>query len=395
MRLRHPSGRIVHLSCEIAPQAGHAAPASDAGRPANPVGRSASNLPALVRQLDTYGAVRARLGADALGVNLWLPPALAAALAAESRARTRLRAELDARRLEVVTLSGAPFAEGGGEKPGESSAGKPACKPADTSGGKPKPDSIAGASPAGASAGVAPPNRDAAEAAENKADNKAENKAENKADNKAASDKDPDWTDPARREYTLDLARVLLDLLDEDAVRGAVGTIGLGRREGWAEAEDKAAQGILRRLSHGLADLAWQSGRAVRVGFQPAEGDVLDTPEQTVTALSRVDKDRLGICLDLGHCERTWADPAAGIEAVTDAGLAIIEVRVAAVPGATTAKWRAGIRQLFGKQGPLTENLTLISRTPTPDQITNDVTYLLAELAAHGLQPENEPCAAR
>ncbi|MEV4343993.1 TIM barrel protein [Actinoplanes sp. NPDC049596] len=334
MRLRHPSGRIVHLGCEIAT-------------------RSGSNLPAVVRQLDTYGAVRARLGADALGVNLWLPPALAAALAVESRARTRLRAELDARRLEVVTLSGAPFAEGGGEKP--------------------RPDSHAGASPAGASAVVAPPNSDAAEAAE----------------------KERDWTDPARREYTLDLARVLLDLLDDDAVRGTVSTIGLGRRDGWAEAEDKAALGILRRLSHGLADLAWQNGRAVRVGFQPAEGYVLDSPEQTVAALSRVDKDRLGICLDLGHCERTWADPAAGIEAITDSGLAIVEVRVAAVPGATTTRWRDGLRQLFGHEGPLTENLTLVSRTPTPDAVTNDVTYLLAELAALGLQPENEPCAAR
>src|SRR5690349_2045718 len=137
MRLRHPSGRIVHLSCEVAP-------------------RPVSNLPGVVGQLDTYGAARARLGADLLGVNLWLPPPLAAALAVESRARTRLRAELDARRLDVVTLSGAPFDEGGGET--------------------------------------------------------------------------PSWSEPARREYTLDLARILLDLLDEDAVRGTVSTTGLGPR---------------------------------------------------------------------------------------------------------------------------------------------------------------------
>src|SRR5436190_2098498 len=84
-------------------------------------------------------------------------------------------------------------------------------------------------------------------------------------------------------------ARILLDLLDEDAVRGAVGSIGLGPGAGWAEAEDKASAGILRRLSAGLADLAWQNGRAIRVGFQPEPGCVLDTAEQTVAALSRVD----------------------------------------------------------------------------------------------------------
>lgn len=304
MRLRHPSGRTVHLSCETAQ-------------------RTASNLPAIIAQLDTYGAVRARLGADALGVSLWLPPSLAAALAVESRARTRLRAEIDARRLEVVTLSGAPFDEGGGETPA--------------------------------------------------------------------------WNEPARREYTLDLARILLDLLDEDAVRGTVSTSGIGPRDGWTEAEEKATAGILRRLSHGLADLAWQNGRAVRVGFRPAAGQVLDTPEQTVAALSRIDKDRLGVSLDLGHAARHWPDPAAGIETLTDAGLAIVEVRLTAVAGSTTGAWRAGLRRLFGRQGPLTENLTLVSRAAesSADQIAGDVTYLLAELDALGLAPENEPCPAR
>jgi sugar phosphate isomerase/epimerase len=304
MRLRHTSGRIVQLSCEIFP-------------------RPVANLPELIELLDTYGNARARLGADALGITFWLPPALAAALAVESRARTRLRAELDARRLEVVTLSGAPFDEGGGEA--------------------------------------------------------------------------PTWTQPVRREYTLDLARILLDLLDDDAVRGTVSTIGLGARSGWADASEKAASGILRRLSAGLADLAWQNGRAIRVGFQPGPEFVLDGPEQTVAGLARTDKDRLGVCLDLGHAARTWPDPAAGIETITDAGYGIVEVRLAAVPGSTTGPWRSGLRQLFGSEGPLTENITLVPRVPeaSAEQIAADVAYLLAELADVGLAPENEPCPVR
>src|SRR4051812_36411025 len=97
MRLRHPSGRIVHLS--------HGTNV-----------RPARSLKAVVEQLDTdAAAIRTRLGVDTLGVSLWLPPTLAAALAVDGRARTRLRAELDARGLEVVTLSGVPYAEGGGE----------------------------------------------------------------------------------------------------------------------------------------------------------------------------------------------------------------------------------------------------------------------------------------
>lgn len=356
MRLRHTSGRIVHLSCELIPQ---------------PVG----SLPSLIDRLDTYGAVRARLGIEALGVTFWLPPTLAAALAVESRARTRLRAELDARRLEVVTLSGAPFAEGGGElAPRAASSGGEAGSLAGRAG-------EVGPLPGAGEVGHLPGNGEVGPLPGNGGDELAP---------------EPAWTQPARREYTLDLARILLDLLDEDAVRGSVSTIGLGPRSGWAEAEEKAATGILRRLSAGLADLAWQNGRAIRVGFQPAPGAVLDSPEQTVAGLTRTDKDRLGVCLDLGHAARTWPDPAAGVETITDAGLAVVEVRLTAAPGASPGQWRSGLRQLFGGGVPLTETITLVGRVPEPpvEQLTADVAYVLAELAAVGLTPEIEPCAA-
>src|SRR3954447_25040744 len=202
MRLRHHSGRVVHLS--------HGTNV-----------RPARDLPAVVEQLDTDAtAIRSRLGVETLGVSLWLTPTLAAALAVDGRARTRLRTELVARGLEVVTLSGVPYAEGGG----------------------------------GASAGT--------------------------------GRYLPDWSSPDRLEYTLDLARILVDLLPDDAVRGAVTTLGLGRRTGWDSGKEKSSARILGRLSSGLADLAWQTGRAVRVGFQPEPGCVLDTSADTVAALA-------------------------------------------------------------------------------------------------------------
>lgn len=317
MRLRHPTGRIVHLGYEITP------------RPARRVAQ-------VVAQLDTYAAVRTMIGADSLGVSFWLPPALAAALATGARIRTRLRAELDARRLEVVTLSGlsfdeengSPFAEGGGEWSGETQ---------------------------------------------------------------------PGWDQPARREYTLDLARVLVDLLPDDAVRGAVNTIGLAPKTHWTEDVAKTGAGILRRLSGGLADIAWQTGRAVRVGFDTASAYAVDSPEETVAALARIDKDRLGVHLDLGHVTRTWDDPVAGLEAISDAGLSIVEVRLTASPGPRLDAWRAALATLLGPDGPQTEYLTLARHVddPSAEQIASDLAYLRAELAALGLAPENEPCPAR
>jgi sugar phosphate isomerase/epimerase len=312
MRLRHPTGRIVHLAYEISP-------------------RPARRVASLIGQLDTCAAVRTMIGADSLGVSLWLPPALAAALATGARIRTRLRAELDARRLEVVTLSGlsfdeengSPFAEGGGEQ--------------------------------------------------------------------------PSWDEPARREYTLDLARVLVDLLPDETVRGAVGTIGLAPEDAWDEETAKTGAGILRRLSGGLADIAWQTGRAVRVGFHTASGYAVDSPEETVAALARIDKDRLGVRLDLEHVTRTWDDPVAGLETLSDAGLSIVEVRLTAVPGPRLGAWRAVLGALLGPDGPQTEYLTLArpGDDPSAEQIASDLAYLRAELAALGLAPENEPCPAR
>ena len=241
MRLRHHSGRVVHLTHGTA-------------------ARPARDLPDVVEQLDAYAAaVRSRLDVDTLGVSLWLPPTLAAALAIDGRSRTRLRAELAARGLEVVMLSGVPYAEGGDE----------------------------GSEP-------------------------------------------PDWSDPARLEYTLDLARILVDLLPDDAVRGAVTTIGLGRRDGWDEAKQKACARILGRLSGGLAEVAWQTGRAVRVGFQPAPGAVLDSSASVAAAFQRVDKDRLGVSLDLAAVACTWENPGAYLDRLAGAGVPVIQAQVTA-----------------------------------------------------------------
>jgi len=245
MRLRHHSGRVVHLS-----HGTHERPARD--------------LRAVVEHLDAYAAVRDRLAVDTLGVSLWLPPTLAAALAIDGRSRTRLRAEIEARGLEIVTLSGAPYAEGGDEDPAV-----------------------------------------------------------------------PDWSDPARLEYTLDLARILTDLLPEDAVRGAVTTTGLGPREGWDAAKQKAAARILSRLSAGLAEVAWHTGRAVRVGFQPEPGFVLDDTDSIVEAFGRLDRDRLGVCLDLADLACTWESPVAALDRLAAAGVAVIRVEIAAALEAT------------------------------------------------------------
>jgi sugar phosphate isomerase/epimerase len=92
MRLRHRDGQTVHLSyCTNV--------------------HAAEDLDGILAQLDTYAVpVRDRLGADVLGLGLWIAAPAAAQLVADAGALGRLRAALDARGLEVVTLNGFPYA---------------------------------------------------------------------------------------------------------------------------------------------------------------------------------------------------------------------------------------------------------------------------------------------
>ncbi|MFD7977226.1 metabolite traffic protein EboE [Streptomyces sp. NPDC059071] len=91
MRFRHPDGSTVHLAycTNVHP---------------------AETLDGVLAQLrDHCEPVRRRLGRDRLGIGLWLARDAARSLVADPAALRALRAELDRRGLEVVTLNGFPY----------------------------------------------------------------------------------------------------------------------------------------------------------------------------------------------------------------------------------------------------------------------------------------------
>ncbi|MBZ3905036.1 metabolite traffic protein EboE [Streptomyces griseiscabiei] len=98
MRFRHPDGSTVHLAycTNVHP---------------------AETLDGVLAQLrDHCEPVRRRLGRDRLGIGLWLARDAAAALVTDPSALRGLRAELDRRGLEVVTLNGFPYQGFGAEE---------------------------------------------------------------------------------------------------------------------------------------------------------------------------------------------------------------------------------------------------------------------------------------
>lgn len=224
----------------------------------------AEDLAGIVAQLDTYAvAIRRHLDADVLGLGLWLAAPVAHGLATDTAARKKLKAALDERGLEVVTLNGFPYR----------SFQAPVVKHAVYH---------------------------------------------------------PDWTTRERLAYTLDLALVLVELLPDDATGGSISTLPLAWRDPWDDARAAQAQRSLDELAIGLTTLAWETGRAVRVGFEPEPGCVVETTTQAAAHLSDVDTDRLGICLDLAHLACAWEDPAAALGRLRDAGLPVVKVQVSA-----------------------------------------------------------------
>ncbi|SDZ25085.1 Xylose isomerase-like TIM barrel [Micromonospora pattaloongensis] len=258
MRLSHPDGQTLHLGyCT------NVHPAED--------------LDGIIAQLDTYAQpVRERLEADLLGLGLWLSAPVAAALAADAGQRRRLRRELDARGLEVVTLNGFPYR-----------------------------------------AFQAPVVKHAVY--------------------------HPDWSTRERLDYTLDLARVLADLLPEGAARGSISTLPLAWREPWEPGRAAACARRLDELAAGLARIAGESGRPIRVGFEPEPGCIVETTDDAIRHLSEMDTEWLGICLDLAHLACAWEEPAAAIAALHHAALPIVKVQVSAALVAETPETDADV----------------------------------------------------
>ncbi|MEU0391852.1 metabolite traffic protein EboE [Streptomyces sp. NPDC006208] len=98
MRFRHPDGSTVHLSycTNVHP---------------------AETLDGVLAQLrDHCEPVRRRLGRDRLGIGLWLAKNAAHSLITDPAALRGLRAELERRGLEVVTLNGFPYEGFGAEE---------------------------------------------------------------------------------------------------------------------------------------------------------------------------------------------------------------------------------------------------------------------------------------
>ena len=140
----------------------------------------------------------------------------------------------------------------------------------------------------------------------------------------------PDCSTRARLDYTLDCARVLAGLLPHDAVRGSISTLPLGWRTPWFADRDAAARERLDQLADGLAKVAADTGRPVRVGLEPEPGCVVETTSDAIDRITGLDPEVLGVCVDTCHLATGFEDGAEALDRLEVAGLPVVKVQASA-----------------------------------------------------------------
>jgi sugar phosphate isomerase/epimerase len=141
----------------------------------------------------------------------------------------------------------------------------------------------------------------------------------------------PDWTEPERLRYTLDLIDVLAKLMPADAAYGSISTLPLAWRTPWSRERDEAARKAFGRVQVRLAQVETNTGRRIRVAVEPEPGCILEmVPQATHWLTPYAGQARIGLCLDTCHLAVQFEDPAGTFATMAAAGVEVVKSQVSA-----------------------------------------------------------------
>lgn len=150
----------------------------------------------------------------------------------------------------------------------------------------------------------------------------------------------PDWTQPARLDYTISCARVLAQLLPE-GVEGSLSTVPLGFKS-LCQRPDFRQQSIsqLIRFAQAMDELHDDTGQVLRLAIEPEPLCVLETTPETIEFFQQlrdaadatgdrqaVDR-HIGVCYDVCHQSVEFEDVAASIRELGDHDIRINKVHI-------------------------------------------------------------------
>jgi hypothetical protein len=145
----------------------------------------------------------------------------------------------------------------------------------------------------------------------------------------------PDWTEPARLEYTQGCAELLASLLPDGEDFGSVSTLPLGWRVDWTPEHSQKAAEALVALALFLRDLKERTGKHIALALEPEPGCVLERTPQVIAFWNDVLRpaascdamlaveEHIGLCYDTCHQAVQFEDAEAAL-----AALAAAEIRI-------------------------------------------------------------------
>lgn len=163
---------------------------------------------------------------------------------------------------------------------------------------------------------------------------------------------EPDWRDPERLRYTLQLAELLAQLAPPDG-RASLSTVPLGYAARLGDALPAMVEQLLRCVA-GLVALKQRSGVSVALALEPEPDCVLQTLDEVLqlferhlhgeVAVRRIGaltglersaaqaalREHLGLCLDACHAAVEFDDVSDGLQRLRAAGIAIAKLQISA-----------------------------------------------------------------
>lgn len=148
----------------------------------------------------------------------------------------------------------------------------------------------------------------------------------------------PDWSEPARAEYTVRCAEILSQILPE-GVEGSISTVPLAFKERELPSDflDQCCDALIQTARQ-LDDLHDRTGKVIRLAIEPEPLCVLETTPETVAFFARlrsragadaeVVNRHLGVCYDICHQSVEYEDVAASIQNLRDQEIRINKVHI-------------------------------------------------------------------
>jgi sugar phosphate isomerase/epimerase len=211
----------------------------------------------------------------------------------------------------------------------------------------------------------------------------------------------PDWADPARLAYTIDLLHVLAGLVPRGG-EGSISTLPVGWRAACDDDTLRGAAEALRTVARAAAEIEAATGTRLHVDLEPEPGCVLDRSDDVVRFFEThlldgtaddVVRRHLGVCHDVCHAAVMWEDQAAMFRRYDEAGIAVGKIQLSSAlaiefDDLTRAYAERARNVLAGYEEP-----RYLHQTTVRDRVEGAVRFyedLPDALAAHGPMPEGD-----